>query len=458
MTARNAKRIALLLLCAALSTLWSYQIRRDFQGPLKMPDFAAIYYAARCSLHHRDPYNPGELAADFRAETASAPADPLAAKKARDVLTICDNIPTALLVVLPLALLPWAFAANFWMVLTAAVLVLAAYLMWDLAGSRAPLFVGLLAAFLLVNCEALLTVGNIAGLTVGFCLIAAWCFLENRYALLGAVLLGASLVLKPHDSGPIWLYFLLAGGAFRKRALQSLAVAALLCALAAAWMASISPHWIAELRDNLAALAVPGGASDPYLSGSTSRTGGGVIDLQAAFSIFKNDPRFYNLLSYIVSGSLILAWAIGILRKRFSRQSALLALAAISALSILPIYHRPNDAKILLLALPACAALWAGKGATRWVALALTSAAIVIVGDIPLLVLSILTRGLPTFPTSFSAKLLDVVLLQPAPLILLATGCFYLFLFLQSAPAQDEPRLAVPAERYELQPAHDGLN
>jgi hypothetical protein len=448
MTRSNPKRIALLLLCIGLSTLWSYQIRRNFQGPLKMPDFAAIYYGARCALHHQDPYNPGKLLADFRIETANTPADPLAAKNARDVLTICDNVPTTLLVVLPFALLPWAFAANFWMILTATLLALAAYLMWDLAADSSGLIAGALAAFLLANCEALLAVGNIAGLTVGLCVIAAWCFLKNRYALAGAILLGTSLVLKPHDSGLIWLYFLLVGGALRKRALQSLVVATLLGGLAIVWIAPISPHWISELRGNLSALSAPGGASDPYLSGSTSRTAGEVIDLQAAVSIFKNNPGFYDLFSYLVCGSLILAWVIAILRKRFSPQSALLALAAISALSMLPIYHRPNDAKILLLTIPACAALWAGKGPARWVALTLTSAAIVVTSDIPLLVLTIVTRNLPTYPATVSAKLLDLVLLQPVPLILLATGCFYLWLFVQSVPVkarmQDTPTLTTP--------------
>lgn len=446
MTGGKPKRIALLLLCTALSTLWSYEIRQDYQGPLKMPDFAAIYYGARCALHHRDPYNPDQLVADFRAETAGAPADPLAAQKARDVLSICDNVPTALLFVLPLALLPWAVAANAWMILTAALLALAAYLMWDLAAEYAPLLSGALAAFLLANCEALLTVGNVAGLTIGLSVVAAWCFLKNRYALAGVVLLGISLVLKPHDSGLVWLYFLLAGGALRKRALQSLAVTALLCALALIWIAPVSPHWLPELRNNLAALSAPNGASDPYLSGSTSRTGGEVIDLQAAISIFKNDPRFYNLFSYVLSGTLILAWAIAVLRKRFSQPSALLALAAISALSILPIYHRPNDAKILLLAIPACAMLWTGKGARRWVALILTAAAIVITSDIPLLLLTISTRNLPTYPGTFSAKLLDLVLLQPVPLTLLATGCFYLWVYLRPLPLPTEPQRAAPAD------------
>lgn len=450
MTGIKPKRLALLLLCISLSTLWSYQIRQDFQGPLKMPDFAAIYYAARCALYHHDPYNPDALLTVYKTETAGA--DPLAAKKARDVLSICDNVPTALLVALPLALLPWAIAANVWMILTAALLAAAAYLMWDLAEDRAPLLAGVLAAFLLANCEALLTVGNLAGLTIGLCIVAVWCFLKDRFALLGVVLLGASLVLKPHDSGLVWLYFLLAGGNLRKRSLQSLAVAVFLLVVAAIWMAPVSPHWITELRGNLAALSTPNGASDPYLSGSTSRTGGGIIDLQAAVSIFKNDPRFYNLVSFFVSGSLILAWAIAVLRKRFSQQSALLALAAISALSILPIYHRTNDAKILLLAIPGCAVLWAGKGPRRWIALVLTSAAIVLASDIPLLLLAVFTRNLPTYPSTLSAKLLDLVLLQPTPLILLVTGCFYLWAYLRPSLSHlEQPRTSRAAPPVQIE-------
>ena len=34
--------------------------------------------------------------------------------------------------------------------------------------------------------------------------------------------LAISLMLKPHDAGLVWLYFLLAGGIYRKRALQAL--------------------------------------------------------------------------------------------------------------------------------------------------------------------------------------------------------------------------------------------
>ena len=429
MTRSRRKQVVTLLICIALSALWSYKIRRDYQGVVKMPDFAEIYYGARCAILHRDPYDPNVVARQFKAENPGLKSDPFAAESARIVVTIGVNLPTTLFATVPFALLPWSVAQNLWMLLCAALLFLAAYLMCDLAPG-APILSACFAAFMLATCLEVLTLGNLAGAAVGLCVIAAWCFLKNRFALAGVALLAISLILKPHDSGLVWLYFLLAGGTARKRALQTLAVTAILGVLAAIWIAPVSPHWLGELNRNLATVSVAGSTSDPALGGLTSRSAGEIIDLQAALSIFKNDPHFYNPLSYLLAGTLILAWGIAVLRKRFSLESAFLGLAAIAPLSLLPVYHRTHDAKILMLSVPACAMLWAGKAPRRWIALGLTSAAIFFTSDIPLLVLLSLTRNLPSSPSSIGAKNLDLFLLQPAPLFILALGCFYLWAYL----------------------------
>ncbi|HEX8712809.1 MAG TPA: glycosyltransferase 87 family protein [Terracidiphilus sp.] len=450
MTGSKRKQVVALLLGVSLSTLWSYQVRRDHQGAVKMPDFAEIYFGARCAILHQDPYNPGSVARVFLAENPKA-KNPLAAESARIVITIGVNLPTTLFATAPLALLPWPVAQNLWMLLTAALLALAAILVCDLAPGS-PVVSACMAAFLLANCEELLILGNLAGVVIGLCIVAAWCFLRNRYAFAGVALLAISLVLKPHDSGLVWLYFLLAGGTPRKRALQTLALTAVLGLFAALWISSTSPHWIQELHNNLLTVSAPGSTSDPALVGMTNRSAGQISDLQAAFSIFKNDPRFYNPASYLIAGSVILTWIIAVLRQRFSVKSALIALAAIAPLSILPVYHRIHDAKIILLTIPACAALWAGKGPRRWIALALTSAAILVTSDIPLLVLLELTRNLPGSPSTLTAKITDLVLLQPAPLLFLATGCFYLWVYLCAEPTQNEhPQLGQAAPPVQLE-------
>ena len=52
--------------------------------------------------------------------------------------------------------------------------------------------------------------------------------LFGNYKLAGILCMAVSLAIKPHDSGLVWFYFLLAGGVYRKRALQTLAVTVLL--------------------------------------------------------------------------------------------------------------------------------------------------------------------------------------------------------------------------------------
>lgn len=449
MKARNRTQIAALLICCvALSMLWSYNIRQH-EGAVKMPDFAGIYYGARCALFHHDPYDPASVARQFEEENPAIKA-PFAAENARVVVTVGVNLPTTLFATAPIALLPWSVAQNLWMALTAALLGLAAFLMCDLAPAAPALYAGL-AAFILLNSELLLTLGNLAGVAVGLCVAAVWCIVKNRFAMAGVVLLAISLVLKPHDSGLVWLYFLLAGGVPRRRALQTFALTALLGIAAAVWIASASPHWPQELHNNLVAVAAPGSTSDPSLAGITNRSIDQVSDLQAALSVFRNEPGFYNPVSYVIAGSLILVWMVAALRKRFTQHSALFALAAIAPLSLLPLYHRTHDAKILLLVIPACAILWAGSGPRRWIALAITSAAVLLTSDIPLLVLVELTRGLSSSPRTFAAKIVALFLLEPGPLVLLLTGSFYLWMFVHCiSSGQEQPQPERTTQRLEV--------
>lgn len=424
---KSTTRILVLVLCVGFSAFLSYAIRLQEPDLTLMCDFGAIYYGAHSALQHEDPYHPNTVARLLAKELAShggqLPADPVQAAMARTILTVDINLPTTLFLLTPLALLPWSIAQNLWMILMAGLLAFAASLVWDLGARVASDVWVLLAGFLLANCQGLLLDGNSAGLAVSLCIIAAWCFLKDRAALAGAVLLAFSLFVKPHDSGLVWLYFLLAGGLLRKRALQTLAIAAVMALCASLWIAPVSPHWPQELHSNLIAVSAHGSTSDPSLSGTTNGGAGQIIDLQATLSILWNNPLFYNLVTWFAIGALILVWALATLTRRTSPQRALFALAAISALSLLPVYHRSNDAKLLLLAIPACAMLWNGEGAKRWLALGLTSASIFFTSDIPLAVLGELTRNLHISTSSFTGKLSAALLLRPAPLLLLATGC-----------------------------------
>jgi hypothetical protein len=430
--------LMVMLACLAISLLLAYEMRQNAPGRTVMVDFGGVYYGARCALLHIDPYDPAAVLRQFQVEGGQFLSDPHAARASQFAVTWGVYLPSALFVLIPIAILPWAVAQNLWIFLTAALLALAALLMLDLAGRAASVLSCCLLGFLLANCELLFKVGNLAGVAVSLCVIAAWCFLRRRFALAGVLLLAISLLLKPHDAGFIWLYFLLIGGTPRKRALQTLTIVAVLGVCSAIWVAQSSPNWTREMNHNLSFELAPGGVNDPGPSGITARGIVPIISIQSALSIFWNDPHFYNPVSYLIGGIPILIWLVAVFRKRPTPEAGLLAIAAISILTLLPLYHRTYDAKLLLLTVPACALLWTGKAAGRWIAVVLTAAAILVTSDIPIAFMLKLAEPLPDYPSTLAGKIVNLAVLRPAPIVLLALGSFYLWACLRYNPPQPE--------------------
>jgi hypothetical protein len=115
-----------------------------------------------------------------------------------------------------------------------------------------------------------------------------------------------------------------------------------------------------------------------------------MINLQTVASILVDDPRFYNPVSYLICGGLILMWSVATFRSRLriSSTNIWLALAAIVPLTMLPIYHRQSDAKLLVLTIPACAALFAEGGRIGRIAAIVTAAGLLLTRDLWFLVVS----------------------------------------------------------------------
>jgi len=435
---KNKRRIALLLilLSSGLSVLWGSFLARSSSGG--MADFKAVYYGARCLVRHTDPYQDTGLLRAYQADGWQIPAEPTMATLFRRAVLVCVNLPTTLFLIIPFAYLPLGLAYALWLFLMAAGLSLAALLIFDLAADTSPRTALFLICFLLANCVILFKDGNAAGLVVSLTVIAAWCFLQNRFAPAAILCLAFALAIKPHDAGLVWLYFLLAGGLFRKHALQTLAVTAVLALPAFLWVSHVAPHWLPELKSNMEAASARGGLNDPGPASIGFHHPDPIISLQALFSVFHDNPHFYSYAAYLVSAALLILWAIATLRSRFSPSRAWLALAAISALTMLVTYHRQHDAKLLLLTIPACAMLLAEGGARGWLALLATSAGIVITGDIPATGLAILTAGLSVEP-GFPGHLRAALLLRPAPIILLFIAAFYLWIYWQRTIADPAP-------------------
>ncbi len=441
MTKERLDGIYLLLLGSLVFLLLGGALENN--APAPMSDFKAIYYGARCIIHHSDPYQNGAILQQFQADGGQFPTDPVISLSVQRAILVCINLPTSLFLIAPFALLAYGPGHVIWMVLMTGSLLLASYLMWDLSAAFAPVLAGALIGLVLANSEVLLIIGNAAAIVIGLGLIAVWCFVKNRFAAVGVFSMALSLAFKPHDVGFVWLYLLLAGGTLRKRAIQSLVLAVAISLPAIFWVSHVAPHWTQELHANLVETSARGDLNDPGPSSMGAHTLGMVVSLQTVVSIIRDDPNFYNPVTYLVIGPLLLVWIIITLRTRFSTDKMWLALASISALSVLPVYHRIYDAKLLLLSIPACAMLWARGGMIRWLALAMNTIALVFTSDFAWIFFSlVLSRLRPAMPW-ISDSVINGMIVFPAPTILLAMSILYLWAYARQAstnPSQDAAR------------------
>ena len=399
-----------------------------------MADFKVLYYGTRCLLQHHDPYNENDLQHVYLAEDGDPPA-----RKAllRDIVVLFIYLPTAFPFMVPFALLTWGPAHMCWMLLIAGSFILAACLMWEMCAANAPVLSGALLCLFLAGSELLIEVGNTAGIVVSLCVIAAWCFLRERFAPAGILCLAISLLIKPHDAGCVWLYFLLAGGLYRKRALQTLLLAAVLGIPAILWVSDVAPGWMQETHAKGLLASQHGGVDDPGPAGVEPRNHGAIsINLQTAVSVLADDPRIYNPVTYLLCAPLLLIWMYTALRKRASPANARLALAAIAALSMLPMYHRQHDARLILISFPAFAMLWGEGGPTAWLALVATALGTVFTSNITLQLLAAYTASIRASFSGFPGKIMTILLCRPAPLVLLAMGVFFLWVYVQRASAE----------------------
>lgn len=402
---------------------------------IQMGDFKVVYYSARCLLQHGDPYNRVDVLRVHEAEGRERANEPTID---RDVKTRFFYPPSAFIVTLPCAVLGYAAGYVLWTLLLAGSLVLASVLMFDIGADFAPRLSGVLAGFALMNSFWLYMIGNAAAIAVGFCVIAVWCFYRKRFVMLGVLCLALSLALKPNDSGLVWLGLLLLGSTWRKRALQSLLTLVVLSLPIVLWISRVSPHWVQELQTNMAFFSGVGSSADPAATGMAGKNMDSLVQLQFVTAIFFPNPAVYNFVSYAIGFPLALLWAVLTMRTRPTLVGVSLVVAAAAPLSMLPTYHVQHDAKIILLAIPACAMLWGNKGRLGWLAMVVTAAAFVVNGDIFSGIRILLTRGIQVPRSGFLSHFVTVVFARPTPLFLLAMAIFYLWILAKRPPVDSE--------------------
>lgn len=426
------------LLCVGISVLWGTFFARSSNAWI---DFRAVYAGTRCLIHEHNPYSVSDLSREYLSEDGQRPlASPLHFQS----ITLYVNLPTTFIVVAPFAMLSWGPAHILWMLFMGCDFILALLLMWHAGTGHAPLVSTFLACLIAINCETIFSGGNTAGIVVGLCGIAVWCFLENRFVRAGVVCLALSLAVKPHDAGLVWLYFLLAGGANRRRALQSMVITAAIALAAVLWVSHVAPTWMHDWSANLSTISARGGINEPGPGAVKDGSIYSIVDLQAAISIFRDDPHFYNLASYLICGMLLILWALWTLRTDFSVPKAWVALAGATAFTLLITYHRLWDAKLVMLAIPACCLLWAEGGSIGKRAILITSVAAFYTGEVSLVLFEMAVGSLHVSTNGVLGEAITVVLIRPASLALLAMGIFYLWAYVRRGRAIQSSSSTIP--------------
>lgn len=426
---RNLAIFILLSFASIIASLWGIALTYGKTGIIL--DSRMAYLAGRCLIQGCDPYNEAKMTRVYLAEGGERASASSEGGTPHYLAAFHVYLPSAEPLFSLFALLPWRAAYAIWTALILALITIAAFLVWSMAQSYAPDPPFYLAWLLLVNSGLLIAGGNPAGIAVSLCIIAIWCILEGRFVAVGIVCLAISLAIKPHDCGLIWLYLVLLGASQRKRAIQSFLVFAVVGVGATVWISNVSPHWVAELRSNLVLLSANGECADPAGPAAIS-----MFNLQTVFAVFSSHPAYYNLATFGICALLISIWMIVAMRVPRSPKGVWLGLATITVISILPIYHRSYDAKILLLTLPACAMLWAEGGLIGWLALFFTAGSILLTSEL----MAIIQQMSSVSPASgIGGRVVYLLAARPAPLLLFAESVFFLYLYVRHYRSVRQP-------------------
>ncbi len=441
-------------------------------------DFKTVYVGALCMIDGCDPYDAAQTEQAYLRHGADRP-DPM---PIRPYYT--SYLPSGIFLVAPLALLPFGTARVVWLSLGTALFGCAALCIGDLCAGRQALRTQAVLAVFVASSTLLVMLGQPAMYAISLAVIAVWSFLRRRLLVLGVLAFALSLILKPHLAGLLWLFFLLSPGggqalaadplrpeeptanprttppvSWRRLALYTLGVALVLMmpGVLLAFHHPASAHWPQELQRNLERLARPGGPNNPG-----PRSGQGIADLQPLFALLRDSPRFYNLAALATFSGLLLMWLLLLKRQTGAASTAgpyrrgeslaasdadLMALAAVTALSFLPIYHQQYDTRLLLLIFPAVAVLASRYRRLGRAALALSALATVTLSHPFVRLNTRLVTYLGDWLTRQGVAPHPSLLLacdRPLPVTLLLLSGFFLYAMFRVA-AEDAPDGQAPA-------------
>jgi Glycosyltransferase family 87 len=319
---------------------------RYLPGPGNWNDLSQNYTAARLWLKGQSPADPKNFVALWR-QQGHARLD------VDDIRTHLSPPLGGLVVLAPVAALPWRAAKITWLGILLFSFAATVYALASTSGFRwneNRTLAFLAACLALAPFQTGIASGNTSILVIGLCAIAIWAARANSDIAAG-ILFGVACAVKPQLGAFLVLYYLV-----RQRwKLFSTAVGCTLALnlVAVAYLQLRGAPWVQDYLHNIRGF-VTSNHIDDFTSANPSRFT--LINLQVPFFSITGASSSANVLALAVVTVLVLVWIYWVIRK--NGQPELLGLGAISALALLPVYHRFYDAG--LLAVPLC---WCIAGA-----------------------------------------------------------------------------------------------
>jgi hypothetical protein len=325
---------------------WRFYRASDFN------DLISPYIQSRALVKGLDPYSPEVLVRLWPQESAEH-LEFLKKDLANGTLISERGVPTAyplscLLLLAPLAVLPWPVAHIVWLMIALGLSLEAISLLLEWAGFGKDdwrMYVFVAFALALAPLHTGFAAGSIVISTVAICGIA---FVREQYNKNGVgILLGIAVCLKPQIGLPFLLCYLL------RRRWRAFAVASGIVVtaslLAMLRLAISGTSWLESYRATNRGLLATAMLSD-FTERDPIRFL--MIDLRVLIYALLHNAAVTNLLALVVSALLFAAWLALVLRYGLLAQSGdaaiLLPVSALAVMSLLPVYHRLYDAFLLI--------------------------------------------------------------------------------------------------------------
>ncbi len=296
-------------------------------------DFIEPYASARAWLAGGNPYDSTTVAEVWRAASGRTSSSRMAPMYP----------PSALPLLATIAWLDWPEALHVWVAINCAAAILLCVAVWQMGAGTLPKQARLVLLAIVLGFAPLHTgfaAGQVSFSVAALVVAAVW--VRAHHPVLAGTMLGSAAALKPQLVIFVLLFFVLARE--HRIWISATFTGAIFAGVGLLRIQRLYPAWAQALESNAQFWFQPGSVHDYALGPNRFH----LVNLQMPSYAVLHSRTAANLFAWLMFSIALTIWGILVLRNTHQR---LLALAGISAISLLPAYHRTYDAGLLVLAI-----------------------------------------------------------------------------------------------------------